>query len=71
MVTHSSILAWEIPWTERSLGAIIHRVTNELRVTEQLNNNHLFSQENKEIDPDKTIRCPVGSGVVQRLDLLL
>ena len=32
---------------------------------------HLCSQENKEIDPYKTIRCPVGSGVVQRLDLLL
>ena len=32
MATHSSILAWEIPWTEKSGGASVHGVT-----TEQLN----------------------------------
>ena len=27
MATHSSILAWEIPWTEESEGAAVHGVT--------------------------------------------
>ena len=27
MVTHSSILAWRIPWTENPGGAKVHRVT--------------------------------------------
>ena len=26
MATHSSILLWEIPWTEKPGGAIVHRV---------------------------------------------
>ena len=29
MATHSSILAWEIPWTE-GLGGLVCRVTKEL-----------------------------------------
>ena len=29
MVTHSSILAWEIPWTEKPGGATVHDVTKE------------------------------------------
>ena len=32
MVTHSSIFAWEIPWTEKS-GRPVHRVTKELDTT--------------------------------------
>ena len=37
--THSSILAWEIPWTEKPGGrATVHGVTKESDVTEQLNN---------------------------------
>ena len=27
MATHSSILAWRIPWTEEPGGATVHRVT--------------------------------------------
>ena len=27
MATHSSILVWEIPWTEESRGATVHGVT--------------------------------------------
>ena len=27
MATHSSILAWEIPWTEEPWWATVHRVT--------------------------------------------
>ena len=39
MATHSSILAWEIPWTEKPGGrATVHGVTKESDVTEQLNN---------------------------------
>ena len=30
MVTHSSILAWEIPWTEDPGGIQVHGVANEL-----------------------------------------
>ena len=29
MATHSSILAWETPWTQRSLAATVHRVAKE------------------------------------------
>ena len=27
MATHSSILAWKIPWTEKPRGATVHGVT--------------------------------------------
>jgi len=27
MATHSSILAWETPWTEKPGGATVHRIT--------------------------------------------
>ena len=30
MATHSSILAWEIPWTEEPGGATVHGVTKSL-----------------------------------------
>ena len=29
MATHSSILAWEIPWTEEPGGATVHGVAKE------------------------------------------
>ena len=29
MATHSSILAWRIPWTEEAGGAIVHGVVKE------------------------------------------
>ena len=35
MATHSSILAWEIPWTEEPGSATVHGVT-ESDMTEQL-----------------------------------
>ena len=34
MATHSSILAWKIPWTEEPGGAIAHGVTEESDMTE-------------------------------------
>ena len=33
MATHSSILVWEIPWTEEPGGATIHGVARELDMT--------------------------------------
>ena len=34
MATHSSILAWEIPWTKDPGRATVHGVTKELGTTE-------------------------------------
>ena len=39
MATHSNILAWEIPWTEKPGGATVHGITKESVITERLNNN--------------------------------
>ena len=33
MATHSSILAWEIPWTEEPGGLQVHGVTKESDMT--------------------------------------
>ena len=33
MATHSSILAWEIPWTEEPGRVTVHGVTKELDMT--------------------------------------
>ena len=33
MATHSSILAWEIPWTEEPAGLTVHGVAKESDVT--------------------------------------
>ena len=40
MATHSSILAWRIPWTEK-LGGLPSTGRKELDMTERLNNHHL------------------------------
>ena len=33
MEIYSSSLAWKIPWTQRSLRLIVHRVAKELDIT--------------------------------------
>ena len=33
MATHSSVLAWRIPWTEESGRATVHAVAKELDMT--------------------------------------
>jgi len=38
MVTQSSILGWEVPWTEELGGLIVHVVAKESDTSEQLNN---------------------------------
>ena len=40
MATHSSILSWEIPWTEDTGRLQSMGVTKELDTTEWLNNNN-------------------------------
>ena len=40
MATHSSILAWETPWTEGAWRATDHRLQKELDMTLQLNTNN-------------------------------
>ena len=40
MATHSSILAWEIPWTEGALRATVRRGHKESDTTYRLNNNN-------------------------------
>ena len=40
MVTHSSILAWRIPWTEKPGGLPVHRV---IRSQTRLSDEHLHS----------------------------
>ena len=42
MATHSSILAWEIPWTEGAWWATVHGITKESVTTWQLNNNNEY-----------------------------
>ena len=43
MATHSSILAWGIPWTEESGGLQSMGLQKESDTTEQLNNNSIKS----------------------------
>ena len=42
MATHSSILAWQIPWTEEN-GRLQSTGSQELDTTYQLNNNSTLS----------------------------
>ena len=35
MATHSSIAAWEIPWTEEPSGLTVHGVSKESDMTER------------------------------------
>ena len=39
MATHSSILAWKIPWTEETHRAIVHGVAKGSDTTEGINKN--------------------------------
>ena len=44
MVAHSSILAWENPMDRGAWQAIVHAVTKELDMTEQLSNNWKYTE---------------------------
>ena len=42
MATHSSILAWKIPWTEEACGAAVLGVTKDSDMTEGLSTEFHF-----------------------------
>ena len=42
MATHSSILAWEMPWTEELGGLQAHGIAEESDTTQQLSKNNLY-----------------------------
>ena len=45
MATHSSILAWDIPWTVETMErATVHGITKELDTTWQLNTNNSMDE---------------------------
>ena len=44
MATHSSVLAWEIPWTEEPGWTIVHAVAKESDTTQQLKQQHFHNQ---------------------------
>ena len=44
MATHSSVLAWEIPWTEEPAGPV-HRVAKEPDKTSRLNSESFLKPE--------------------------
>ena len=51
MATHSSILAWETPWTEKPGGLhTAHGVIKQLDITEQLNHQHQMDSETGAMD---------------------
>ena len=63
MTTHSSILAWEIPWTEESIGCSPWGCSKESDMTEQLSaHTHslgtwLQKSRIKESSPGKRYKC--------------
>ena len=42
MATHSSILAWKVPWTKEAGGLQSKRFQKESDTTQRLNNNHCY-----------------------------
>ena len=65
MATHSSILAWRIPCTERSLAGYSARGCKELDTTEQLTHGHLGESESRSVVSDSLqphgLYCPWNS----------
>ena len=45
MATNSSILAWEIPWTEETGGATVYGVAKKLDTTERLSMHRQRSEQ--------------------------
>ena len=51
MATHSSILAWRIPWTRGVWQASVHKVTKSQTQLKQLSTAHSTGEE--EVDMDR------------------
>ena len=66
MATHSSILAWEIPWTEE---ATVHLVTKESDMTLQLNNKNSEHRKQSWGFTADNLRRSVVNGEVVREDI--
>ena len=70
MATHSSILAWRIPWTEEPGGLQSMEVTRELDMTSRLNTTitthipHIFLPTELRY---KILRCDNGVPVLSRV----
>ena len=56
MATHSSILAWRIPWTEEPGSLKVHRVI-ELDMTEGLSTTHILTRWNVGVDSAQSLSC--------------
>ena len=65
MATHSSILAWEIPWTEKP-GGYSSWGHKELDATERLNNNL-----QRQLHVRKPLFSPLPSFLTEKVLLLL
>ena len=68
MATHSSILAWRIPWTERSLKGYSPWGHKESDTTEQLTHKHLI-EEDHSIHPSVQFSRSVMSNSLQHHEL--
>ena len=67
MATHSSILAWEIPWTEES-GGLQSLGSQELDMTEQLNYHQTAPQ--KILANEKVRYFPGSHNKIERVNRL-
>ena len=67
MTTHSSVLAWEIPWTE---WATVHGVSKELDMIERLNNNPVIIIF-LEVEEQENVKSPESETWILILPVLL
>ena len=56
MATHSSILAWSIPWTEET-GGLVHGVTKSPTLLKRLNTTHSSVKTFLTVPPRKCTEC--------------
>ena len=71
MATHSSTLAWEIPWTERSRHATVHGVAKELDTTEQLSNNYIHTHTHTHPSMLVVKNLPANAADIREVGLML
>ena len=72
MAAHSRILAWEIPWTRRSLVGYSPWGREELNVTQQPNNNdskEVLQWKSYQIEHQKSQLPVLGLAVTGQVDL--
>ena len=67
MTTHSSVLAWEIPWTK---WATVNGVAKELDMIERLNNNPVIIIF-LEVEEQENVKSPESETWILILPVLL